>query len=102
MTWDKSNRRSRLPSDWPTRRARVLARDGHRCTATDNGARCTSRATDVDHNVQGDDHSLNNLRALCDWHHKRKTAAEAAEARRNSQAAARLRRLPQERHPGLR
>lgn len=99
MPWDTSDRRSRLPSDWTTRRVRVLRRDSYRCQARDSlGALCGAPANQVDHVLRGDDHDLDNLQALCRWHHAKKTAAEAAEARgaRPSQ-----RREP-ERHPGLR
>jgi hypothetical protein len=41
-----------LPADWPRIRARVLRRDGNRCTHRDQyGERCEELATDVDHIV---------------------------------------------------
>ena len=100
--WAGSDRRDRLPADWSKIRSRVLKRDGHRCTHTDeDGARCHSRATDVDHIIPGDDHSSSNLRSLCAYHHQKKSgreggAALAAKKRRNAQKFKRV-----ERHPGL-
>ena len=96
MGWAGSNRRERLPRDWRRRRAAVLARDGHQCChiRSDTGERCTEQATDVDHIRPGDDHSLDNLQSLCAWHHAKKTASEAADAR------ARRPRLSRKRPPG--
>jgi 5-methylcytosine-specific restriction endonuclease McrA len=98
MAWDTSNRRSRLPRDWHSRRAYVLRRDGHRCQARDSiGVMCGAPATDVDHVNPGDDHGYANLQALCRWHHARKSSAEGAAARRPRLAQ---RREP-ESHPGM-
>lgn len=100
--WANSDRRSRLPADWPRIRARVLRRDGHRCTHRDeNGIQCVRPATDVDHIRRGDDHTEANLRSLCSEHHRVKSSREggqalAAQRRRN---AAKFRRT--EDHPGL-
>lgn len=95
--WIGSTRRERLPADWHTIVARILARDERRCRAVlSDGTRCTETATDVDHIVRGDDHRDANLQALCSWHHRRKTAAEGNAARRPLTN----RRAP-ERHPGL-
>lgn len=96
MGWDTSDRRQRLPDDWPTRRQVVLTRDGHRCTWVVDGTRCPDPATDVDHIVNNDDHSYDNLTSLCAPHHRTKTAAEAAAGRRRSGI-----RRPTEPHPGL-
>lgn len=80
--WKGSNRRERLPSDWDRRRKKRLKYDGYRCTYRNvYGERCKARATDVDHHERGDDHSHENLRSLCEWHHDRKSAQEGAEAR---------------------
>lgn len=94
MAWDKSDRRARLPQDWPTRRQRVLRRDGYRCKAIVDGRRCPNPARDVDHIQRGDDHRESNLQALCVGCHKAKTAAEAT-------AAQPRRKRPPEPHPGL-
>lgn len=96
--WQNSDRRSRLPRDWPVRRRRILARDGGMCTWTreDTGRRCGHPATDVDHVEPGDDHRDSNLTSLCGWHHKRKSSSEggAANARRHQ--------APARKHPGIR
>lgn len=76
----------------------MLKRDGHRCTALlEDGTRCPAKATDVDHIVRGDNHDLPNLRALCGWHHARKSSAEGNAARRRGPSH----RRPPEQHPGL-
>lgn len=81
MAWDGSTRRSRLPKDWPRIRARVLRRDKGVCQARlSDGRLCGHVATDVDHIIPGDDHSLTNLQALCTWHHARKSATEGGTA----------------------
>ena len=95
MVWSSSDRRSRLPKNWPAVRARVLKRDKYRCQMNLEG--CAGVATDVDHITRGDDHSLGNLRAVCSGCHKKKTQAEALMARRKKRA---LRFRPSERHPG--
>lgn len=100
MAWEGSDRRVRLPADWPAIRARRLALDGHRCTWTDNGIRCPNVATEVDHRTaKADDHRIKALRSLCHDHHAKKSAGEGVAAR----AARRARlRLPADDHPGLR
>ena len=99
MGWETSNRRERLPEDWTLRRVRVLRRDGYRCQARDSmGGSCGAKANQVDHIQPGDDHSLDNLQALCAWHHARKSSAEGAAARR---PPATRNREP-EPHPGIR
>lgn len=100
--WEGSDRRQRLPANWPTLRRRVLRRDGGRCTALDRaGARCAEPATDVDHIVAGDDHREANLTSLCGWHHQRKSSREgaAALAAKRRRIAKRFQRT--EAHPGL-
>lgn len=99
LAWESSDRASRLPKDWAQRRALVAARADGRCEAQlRDGSRCSAFGTDCDHVVHGDDHSLANLQWLCPWHHKRKTAREAAE----DLAAARQRCMDSPRpHPGL-
>lgn len=62
MAWDTSTRRSRLPSDWPKRRARILKRDPL-CRIA--GPACTARSTEVDHVIANDDHRDSNLQGLC-------------------------------------
>ncbi|KTR04354.1 hypothetical protein NS184_12130 [Curtobacterium luteum] len=96
--WATSDRRSRLPADWRRRRAAVLAHARRWCQALDSlGGRCNEHATDCDHVEHGDDHSLDNLHALCRWHHARKSSAEGASARRPKAAPT----WAPEPHPGL-
>lgn len=97
--WQGSTRRTRLPADWPTRRQRILQRDGWRCTTTDptTGERCTQPATDVDHRQAGDDHSDANLHALCAKHHRAKSSSEGTQARWRWRD-----QRPTTKHPGLR
>lgn len=96
--WQGSNRKAELPPDWASAiRPRILARDGYQCTELDDGVRCTHRATDVDHIGDKHDHTDENLRSLCDWHHKKRSSAQGNAVRR---------RIPERRrpepHPGLR
>ncbi|MFI7069563.1 HNH endonuclease signature motif containing protein [Micromonospora sediminicola] len=97
VTWDGSDRRARLPHDWALRRVRVLRRAGYKCEARfSTGERCGAPANQVDHIVRGDDHSPENLQALCVYCHGQKTAGEAAQARRPRPR----RERESERHPG--
>ncbi|PRB44327.1 HNH endonuclease [Arthrobacter sp. MYb23] len=97
--WTGSDRKSRLPDDWPLLRQIVFERAGGRCeTIKKSGKRCWDKGTDVDHKRAGDDHSLANLQLLCTWHHARKSSREGNEA----QAALRaMLRHPVEQHPGV-
>lgn len=89
-----SRRTSPLPPGWRTTRRRILERDRHTCVIPD----CGSTATDVDHGDNGpDDHTDANLRALCAWHHNKRTAQQANAAR-----WANTTKRPTEAHPGLR
>lgn len=99
MSWDNSDRRSRLPADWAERRDAVKRRADGRCEAMlHDGSRCDAVGTDCDHRQRGDNHSLENLQWLCPWHHKRKTRSEALEAL----SAIRHKNMPkQQSHPGL-
>jgi 5-methylcytosine-specific restriction enzyme A len=96
IAWSGSNRKERLPSDWYSRRKRVLERDGHACQMETDEGKCLRSATDVDHVIPGDDHSYENLQALCRFHHLRKSGEEgrAAQAPRASKYRKR------ESHPG--
>lgn len=90
-------RTSPLPPGWKRLRLAVLERDGHRCTWTENGIRCTeTEHLECDHIGDRDDHSIDNLRTLCSGHHARRTGHQAYAA--SNQA---LRRRPSRRHPGL-
>lgn len=96
MAWATSDRRKRLPADWPTIRDEVKRRAHNRCQATTHAPGCHGVGTDADHITPGDDHSLDNLQWLSSACHKAKTAQEAATRNR---ARARSRRRP-EAHPG--
>lgn len=100
--WQNSTRRDRLPPDWLKIRKRVWVRDQGLCQwRGDDGRRCLAPARDVDHIKRGDDHRLENLRCLCERHHKFKTSQEGAEAAnaKRRQIAGRYTRT--EEHPGL-
>lgn len=101
MAWDNSNRASRLPPDWPKRRAATLRRDKYRCRwILPDGTRCgwsdpTGDTLECDHVNRGDDHRLDNLQTLCGRgspanHHQTKTILERRAPRRR----------PMESHPG--
>lgn len=81
MAWANSDRRARLPKDWPRIRRRIIRRDEGQCAAVySTGERCVRTDVEVDHIVPGDDHSDTNLQCLCVWHHARKSAAEGGTA----------------------
>lgn len=96
-SWAGSDRKSRLPLDWGRLRRVVLERCGYRCEWREGRRRCRNGATDVDHIVPGDDHSLDNLQGLCHQHHLTKTGREVAAAQTKRRA---LRWLPKEKQPG--
>jgi len=85
MVWQNNNeeKRNRLPADWKTRRLRVLRRDRFACQWRERpGADvCGERANQCDHIVRGEDHWLENLQALCERHHRTKTAREGNAAK---------------------
>lgn len=104
--WLNSQRRERLPADWPQLRAAVRSRAQGKCEWHRVAARiawptpadrpCRMYGTQCDHIQRGDDHSLANLAWLCGAHHAAKSAWEGGTAR----WAGRTR--PTEPHPGLR
>jgi 5-methylcytosine-specific restriction protein A len=100
--WEGSDRRERLPDDWPDRRRHVLARDAHRCQhlRVDTQRLCGKPATDVDHIRNDDDHSYSNLQALCTYHHRQKSGREGGIASGIVRRKAREGK-PQKKHPGL-
>ncbi|WP_168699359.1 HNH endonuclease [Gordonia paraffinivorans] len=98
MSWEGSSRRERLPKDWESNyRLPVLRRDSHRCQV--RGPGCLTFATDVDHIRAGDDHSLENLQAICPVCHRKKSSREGNAKKAKLKAQ---RRRPPERHPGRR
>ncbi len=94
--WEGSDRRARLPANWASVvRPLVFATYGDVCHVCGR-----SGSDDVDHLVNGDDHSLENLRPIhYDPCHKQKSSLEgnAANAARRARG-----KYPRERHPGLR
>ncbi|SLK64843.1 HNH endonuclease [Mycobacteroides abscessus] len=97
LSWDTSNRRADLPSDWEERRQEVLHDAEGVCEI--RWAGCLGWATDVDHIERGNDHSKRNLRAACKSCHGKKSSAEGVAQRTKLRA---MRRRPPERHPGSR
>ena len=98
MGWETSNRKAELPADWSLRRMRVLRRDSYKCQARDSlGVLCGFPANQCDHIEPGPNHDEDNLQALCQWHHDRKSSREGAAARRPRPTQ---RRAP-EQHPGM-
>lgn len=93
MTWSREPDRYRgVPR---AQAARIRERDGHTCQ------QCGAFGHEVDHIIpvsQGGTNDDANLQALCSACHMAKTQAEAAQARAQRQADA---RLPVEAHPGL-
>lgn len=78
--WYGSTRKARLPRDWQTRRIIVLKRDKGICYLCGE-----PNADTVDHVIAGDDHSLENLRAVHDkvapHCHRYKSSNEGHEAK---------------------
>ena len=93
-----TDRKATLPADWEQRRATRLRRDRHRCQHIryDTGKRCGDRANQVDHIGDRNDHSLENLQSLCEYHHMQKTGSQGGTAA----ARARAQRQKQK-HPGI-
>jgi 5-methylcytosine-specific restriction endonuclease McrA len=75
--WLGSDRKSRLPADWPRRRLRIIRRHGGICHVCEEPG-----ATEVDHLVAGDDHRDANLAPIHRACHLAKSAAEGVAARR--------------------
>lgn len=97
--WADSDRKGRLPADWPLLRRIVRERSGGRCEVIKaNGKRCWDAATDCDHVIAGDDHSLSNLQDICTWHHRKKSSAEGNAAKAAYRAQL---KHPVETHPGI-
>lgn len=105
MTWDTSDRRSRLPANWPKlvssvkKRARATSKLGiEQCEKRlPSGNRCPRLGTDVDHVIPNDDHGIKNLRLLCEHHHGIKSSAEGRTARAELKQS---KYRPREGHPG--
>lgn len=95
MGWDSSDRRSRLPDNWPFIRAGVLKDAGYRCQIRLPG--CTGRATEVDHIRFRDESSP--LQAACSYCHGQKSSKEGVAQRAKLRA---MKKRPPPRHPGRR
>lgn len=80
--WEGSNRRAELPPGWYSHiRPRILRRDRHACQwRMAVGGICGKPANQVDHRAGKDDHRDENLQALCETHHLRKSSAEGQAA----------------------
>ncbi|MGK0740410.1 hypothetical protein ACSHWG_00775 [Leucobacter sp. Z1108] len=96
--WAGSTRKETLPRYWAKTRARVLRRDGRRCVAIreDTGKRCESPANQCDHIDDRDDHRMENLQSLCEWHHLQKSGAQGGAA-----AALKRKKAQKQIHPGI-
>lgn len=90
--WASSNRKARLPANWPQLRRQCFAIYGRACYL------CGGYATDVDHVVPGDNHTSENLRPICPPCHKRKSSAEGGRAYQRIRPK---RQRPSEPHPGV-
>lgn len=92
MAWGihRTDRRETLPPDWPARRAKTFARDGYQCVHVreDTEQRCNETTNlECDHIGDRGNHSLDNLRTLCRYHHAKRTGGQggtAAAVRRKS------------------
>jgi hypothetical protein len=96
--WQGSDRRQRLPDNWPTLAREVHKRSGWQCEfKLPSGRRCPRRADGgVDHIQNDDNHDLKNLRDTCHHHHGKKSSQEGATAKAE---IAELKRRPAEQHP---
>jgi len=95
MPWDSSDRLARLPKNWDAIRSRVFKTKGTKCLIKFDG--CEIDATDVDHIVRGDDHTMKNLRPACSRCHQKKSSAEGNEVKKKMKAVG---KRPVRRHPG--
>lgn len=95
MAWigkhGNQHRRKQLPKDWTKIRAQVIRRDHGTCVI------CGQPGNHVDHIERGSNHSLDNLRLLCQHCHMARTGRDGGTAKRQPQRQAR----PPEPHPGL-
>lgn len=94
--WQGSTRKATLPPNWHALRKQILERDEHSCKWMTDGEPCGAEATHVDHKHRKGGDAPSNLRALCAWHHNRKSSAEGNEAQERHSTL-----RPRETHPGL-
>lgn len=98
--WQNSDRRSRLPSNWPAITTAIHLRSGGICEVikTSTGQRCTNPANGgVDHIDRDGGDGFENLRDTCHFHHSKKSSKEGNDAKAAKKA---LKKRPQEEHPG--
>lgn len=93
--WSSSNRKARLPSNWRSIRAKVLARDPI-CKI------CRVRpSSHCDHiEAKTDAHAEDRLQGVCEPCHLQKSSGEGNDAQRANPRPGR--RRPEEPHPGIR
>lgn len=92
--WKGSDRKSRLPSNWPKIRARILARDPTcKICGVRPSAFCDHIVAKADLNEPSD------LQGVCGPCHDQKSSREGNEAQRANPRPGRAR--PAEQHPGL-
>jgi 5-methylcytosine-specific restriction protein A len=92
--WQGSDRKSRLPSNWPTIRAKVLARDPL-CKIC--GVRPSSHCDHIE--AKTDAHAEDKLQGVCSTCHGLKSSREGNDAQAANPQPGRKR--PDEPHPGL-
>lgn len=93
----KSWRHSPLPPGWYKTRLRIFKRDGNRCTwirQDSTGGRCPEKATHCDHIDPLGPETDDNLRALCEYHHRIKSSGEGGARVHKKRVAER------KKHPG--
>lgn len=97
MSWTTSDRRKRLPNNWPHLITQTRNRAKGQCQATRHHPKCDGQGSECDHITPGDNHTLSNLQWLNHHCHKMKTQAEVAA---NNTRRATMRKRPEEKHPG--
>lgn len=100
--WRGSKRRSELPADWQALRRRILRRDNHQCQwEYETKQKCLGEAREVDHIRRGGDHNEANLRALCSYHHQKKSSSEGNQVTAAQRRVIKTKFRRTEGHPGL-
>lgn len=111
MPWERkasSARRLQLTNEWySTIRPRILRRDHYHCQWGSLPGdhfplgMCPTRANQVDHKGSSTDDRDENLRALCEYHHRVRTGRQGAAASHAAMAERKALRVhPEEPHPG--
>lgn len=101
MGWETSDRREHLPPNWRSLRRQCFSRDGYRCVAIlSNGLRCKEVPTECDHIGDRDDHRLEMLQSLCEFHHGKKTGQQGAAAKWKAKRRIESKFFKPESHPG--